>query len=477
MKANWSPGWLRLFIGVSTWVLLSCGLSNAMSPVQRTVLPNGLVLLTSEEHSLPFVTFKLLIHAGTRRDPSGQSGLASLTARALLFGTQKQSMASVNEQLDFMGASLSSDAGRDYMVLSFRVLKKDLNDGFKLFMEVLCEPAFPAEEVKNEVARTLAAIRASEDRPGEVAGKAFSKALYGGGPYGQPVIGTKESVEKLTVEGVRQFYGSCYDPGNGIMVIVGDIEEHALKDTIVPQLSAWKAHTTPVSAVEIRPESGKKTVTIDRPLTQANLILGHEGITRNNPDFYAVTVMNYILGGGGLTSRLMQEIREKRGLAYSVSSNFDAGKYQGSFRIVLQTKNASARDAIGLAVTEMSRMRTQLVSEKELDGAKKYLIGSFPLRLITQDGIAGFLLQVEYLGLGFDYAERYPELIQAVTAEDVLRVAKAYLHPETYILVAVADVKEAGLKTEREGSRVPYRMLRYRGCLQELQSFLMHLTP
>jgi zinc protease len=355
-------------------------------------------------------------------------------------------MASVNEQLDFMGASLSSDAGRDYMVLSLRVLKKDLGKGFKLFMEVLSQPAFPADEVENEVTRTLAAIRASEDRPGEVAEKAFSKALYGAGPYGQPVIGTKESVEKLTVEGVRRFHGSCYDPNNSIMVIVGDIEEHALKDTIVPQLSAWKGRAAAVSAVETKPESAKKTVMIDRPLTQANLILGHEGITRDNPDFYAVTVMNYILGGGGLTSRLMQEIRERRGLAYSVSSNFDAGKYQGTFRIVLQTKNASARDAIRLAVAQMSRIRTELVAEKDLDGAKKYLIGSFPLRLITQDGIAGFLLQVEYLGLGLDYAERYPKLVQAVTAEDVLRVAKAYLHPEAYILVAVANVEEAGFE-------------------------------
>jgi zinc protease len=440
------PKWCSLCVGVSIWTMLSCGFSNAMSPVQRAVLPNGLVVVTSEEHALPFVTFKLLVHAGARRDPSGQGGLASLTARALLFGSQKQSMASINEQLDFMGASLSSDAGMDYVALSFRVLKKDLANGFKLFAEVLTEPAFPAEEVKNEVTRTLAAIRASEDRPGEVAEKAFLKTLYGAGPYGRPVIGTKESVETLTVDGLRQFYRSYYDPNNSVMVIVGDIGEHSLKETILQQLSAWQKHAVPVSTVEIRPESAKKTVTIDRPLTQANLILGHEGITRDNPDFYAVTVMNYILGGGGLTSRLMREIREKRGLAYSVSSHFNAGRYQGLFEIVLQTKNASARDSVQLAVAETSRIQTQLVSEKELDGAKKYLIGSFPLRLITQDGIAAFLMQVEYQGLGFDYAERYPALIQAVTAEDVLRVAKAYLHPEAYILVAVANVKEAGLE-------------------------------
>jgi len=438
--------WFTLTSGALTWIVLSCGFLNAMPPAQRVVLSNGLIVITSEEHALPFVTFKILLHAGARRDPAGQGGLASLTARALLFGTQKQSMASINEQLDYIGASLSADAGRDYAVISFRVLKKDLADGLKLFAEVLTQPAFPVEEVANEKARTLAAIRASEDRPGEVAEKAFLKALYGAGPYGQPVIGTKESVENLTVDGLRQFYDSCYDPNNSIMVIVGDLGEKELKDTVLPRFSGWQKRGLPAATLEIKAESTKKTIAIDRPLTQANLILGHGGIKRDNPDFYAVTVMNYIFGGGGLTSRLMQEIRERRGLAYSVYSGFDTGKYQGSFQIVLQTKNASARDAIQLALTEMSRMRTQLVSEKELDGAKKYLIGSFPLRLITQDGIASFLMQVEYQNLGFDYAERYPGLIQAVTTDDVLRVARAYLYPENYIFVAVANLKEAGLE-------------------------------
>ena len=451
MARLWSLNLSRrigLFFALAVWILLPSGPLNAMQPVQRVALPNGLVVLTSEEHALPFVTFKLLIHAGARRDPSGLAGLANLTARALLFGTKKQSMASINEQLDFMGASLSSEGTRDYAVISLRLLKKDLKNGFELFTEVLTDPAFPAEEVKKEVTRTVAAIKASEDHPGQVAEKAFIKALYGDGPYGQPVIGTRESVEKITAEAAREFYRSSYHPEGSIMVIVGDIREDTLKDLILPQLAKWQKGKAAVNTVEIGFEKGKKTVTIDRPLTQANLVLGHEGITRDNPDFYAVTVMNYILGGGGLTSRLMEEVRTKRGLAYSVFSSFDAGKYQGSFQVVLQTKNASARDSIQLAVGEMSRMRTEPVSDKELEGAKKYLIGSFPLRLITQERIAGFLMQVEYYGLGMDYAERYPGLIQAVTAEDVLKVAKAYLHPEAYILIVVANLKEAGLEQE-----------------------------
>ncbi len=440
------PSKALVCLGIILLIIVGAGPLSAMPPVQRNVLPNGLVLLFSQERSLPVVTFNLLIQGGARRDPAGQEGLASLAARALLFGTRKQSMAAVNEKLDFMGASLSADASMDYAVVSFRVLKKDLAEGFRLFTEVLTEPAYPEDEVKKEVGRTLAAIKASEDEPGHVAEKAFMKALFGKGPYAFPVIGTKESVERLTNLKLRDFYGTYYHPNNAILVIVGDVGEDQLKSVILPQLEQWGMTPVPESKVEANYERGMKRVTIDRPLTQANLILGHEGITRDNPDFYAVTVMNYILGGGGLTSRLMEEIRDKRGLAYSVYSFFDAGKYQGSFQIVLQTKNASARESIELAVEQMSRVRTQLISDKELESAKKYLIGSFPLRFTTQDRIAGFWMQVEYQGLGLEYAERYPKLIQAVTAQDVLRVARTYLHPDRYILIAVANLKEAGLQ-------------------------------
>jgi zinc protease len=193
-------------------------------------------------------------------------------------------------------------------------------------------------------------------------------------------------------------------------------------------------------------EKEQKTVKINRPITQANIILGHAGVSRENPDFYAITVMNYILGGGGFASRLTEEIRNKRGLAYSVGSFFDPGKYPGSFQIALQTKNSSAREAIAISLREMERIQKELVSEKELEGAKKYLIGSFPMRFDTQGKLVNFLTQVEYYGLGLDYPEKYPSFIQSITREEVLRVAKKYLHPRNYVLVIVANLKEAGME-------------------------------
>jgi zinc protease len=156
--------------------------------------------------------------------------------------------------------------------------------------------------------------------------------------------------------------------------------------------------------------------------------------------------MNYILGGGGFSSRLVVEIRNKKGLAYSVASYFDPGKYPGSFQIALQTKNSSAREAIAISIQEMERIQKELVSEKELEGAKKYLIGSFPMRFDTQGKLTNFLTQVEYYGLGLNYPEKYPSLIQSVTREEVLRVARKYLHPKKYVLVIVANLKEAGME-------------------------------
>ncbi|MCJ7746949.1 MAG: insulinase family protein [Desulfobacterales bacterium] len=437
--------YLIVLVFLMLCVSLPDGGLQAMPPVQRMVLPNQLVLLVCEEHSLPFVTFQLLIDSGSRRDPSGKEGLSHLTARGLLLGTSKRKVTAINEELDFMGASLTSSSGRDYATLGLRVLKKDLDKGFDLFMEVLTQPSFPEEEIRREREKILAAIQSAEDQPGDVAQKEFQKTLFPKSPYGHPVEGTKESIPRLPHEAIVQFYQTYYHPNNAILTIVGDITADELKTKLLPRLKKWPMAEIPKESFYTTFAKEPKTVKINRSITQANIILGHAGVNRENPDFYPLTVMNYILGGGGFASRLVEEIRNKRGLAYFVASFFDPGKYPGSFRIALQTKNASAREAISLALQQMERIQKEPVSEKELEGAKKYLIGSFPMRLDTQGKLANFLSQIEYFGLGLDYPEKYPSFIRSVTREDVLRVAKAYLHPENYILVLVGNLKEAGI--------------------------------
>ncbi len=427
------------------WLALSEGHLHAMPPVQRMVLPNHFVLLVCEEHSLPFVTFQLLVHSGSRHDPSGREGLANLTVRGLLLGTSKRSAHTINEEVDFMGASLNAWASRDVATLSLRVLKKELGKGLDLFVESLRRPAFPEEEIRREIEKTMAAIQSGEDDPGVVAQKEFQKALFLKNPYGHPVEGTKESVSRLTRDMVFRFYQTYYHPNNAILAIVGDITVDEVREKVIPNFSNWRMAEIPKAPFTGTFANERKTIKVDRGISQANIVLGHGGISRDNPDFYPFTVMNYILGGGGFTSRLVEEIRVKRGLAYSVASYFDAGKYPGAFQIVLQTKNASAREAISIALEQMERIRKEPVSEKELEGAKKYLLGSFPMRLDTQGKLASFITAVEYHGLGLDYASRYPSLIQSVTKEDVRRVAQRYLFPEKAIVVVVANLREVGM--------------------------------
>ncbi len=418
----------------------------AMPRVERVVLPNQLVLLVAEEHSLPLVTLRLVVDSGSRRDPPGEEGLANLTAQGLLLGTSTYSVTAFREALDFMGASLTSWAGRDNTSLGLRVLKKDLDKGFDLFMEALTQPTFPQEEIQRQVENTLAAIQSAEDRPGEIARKAFQSTLFSDNPYGHPVEGTRESLSRITRGAVLQFHKTYYHANNAILAIVGDITIEEVRAKLIPRLSQWPMGKIPDEHFTSTFTEEPKTVKIDRNISQANLILGHKGISRKNPDYYAATIMNYVLGGGGFGSRLFEEIRVKRGLAYSVASYFDTGKYPGSFQISLQTKNASAQEAISLLRQEMERIQREPVSEEELDKAKKYLIGSFPLRLDTQSKLARFITQIEYHGLGLDYCEKYPSYINAVTREDVLRVAKSYLHPGSAILVIVAHLKEAGMR-------------------------------
>ena len=444
------------FFAVAVMVVLVFCLTeadlHAMPPVTRTVLSNHLVLLHSEDHSLPFVTLQLLIDAGSAKDPNGKEGLAYLTARGLMLGTGIHTQTDINEKLDFLGAELDASSDRDYALLSLRVLKRDLDEGLALLLEIFTQPAFREKELMHEKEKTMALIQSEEDQPEVVAEKDFLKALFVSGPYRHPSTGTKESLSKITKEDVLKFYRSYYHPNNCILSVVGDIGSEEVKNKLAPLFE--KQSKVPLPDVPLKNvfsdlSKGPVTVKIDRQISQANIVLGNQGISRGNPDIYALRVMNYILGGGGFASRLLEEIRNKRGLAYSVESFFDPGRYEGSFQVELQTKNASAREAISLAVGQMKLMQETLVSEKELEGAKKYLIGSFPLMLDTQAKLAGFILQEEYYGLGLDYPEKYPGLIRAVTREDVLRVARSYLHPDQYVLIIVGNLKETALGQDK----------------------------
>ena len=417
----------------------------AMPTAQRIDLPNHLQVLLVEDHSLPFVTLKLLVDAGSRMDPSGQAGLANLTARGLLLGTTSHSESAMNKKLNFMGTALETSCGRDYATISMKVLKKDLKQGFTLFLEAVTGPAFPQQDLNREKSKLLGFIQSTEEQPGQVAEKAFRKALYDGSPYAHPVEGTSQSLPHLSRDQMVQFYRTYYHPNNCILTIVGDITRAEVKAAMLPQLEQWPQQKIPDTRFKSHFAKGPQVIKINQPISQANIVLGQKGVSRSDRYYYTLTVLNYILGSGGFSSRLGREIRVKHGLAYSVVSLFIPYKHPGSFQVILQTRNGSARQAIALAMEQIKQVRENLVSEEELARAQKYLTGSFPLRLDSQQKLADFFSQVQFYHLGLDYAQRYPALINAVTRRDVLRVARAYLHPGKMILTVVGNQKEIGL--------------------------------
>ena len=435
----WLPLLLCLLLGPHAAAL-------AAMNAQRTTLPNGLVLVTSEQPALPIVTVRLLVRAGSRYDPGGRHGLANLTSRLLTLGTPTRDAMSISGLIEGMGAHFSADCGREQATLDLNILKKDLDTGLALMSEVLTAASFPEKEVSRTKQSLMASIRAKEDRPGALARDAFRAALYPDSFYGRPVEGSEDTVRGLDRNAVVDFHRRYYRPDRALLVVVGDITHEEIKQELTEALAGWEKIDGKADApVALQPPK-RDAVKLDRNLTQSTIIMGHEGPLRMNPDHYAIRVMNHILGGGDLSSRLGDGIRNQRGLAYSIYSYFVAGKNAGRFQLAMQTRNESAREAIDVAKAEIERIRRDGVTAEELQDAKSYLTGSFALGLDTNDDVADFLGQVEYLGLGLDYVDRYPELIRKVTAEDVLRVARKYLQPEKLILVVVGNLENAGLE-------------------------------
>jgi zinc protease len=414
---------------------------------RREVLPNGAVLLHAERTAVPIVKVVVAIKAGSILEPPEKAGLSNLTADLLNEGTKKRSSRDISDAIEFVGGSLATSGGFDYVTVGLSVLKKDVEMGFDLLSDIILNPSFSPEELKRRKKIISNSILQQKEEPGLVASKAFLKSVFVNHPYGWPVEGTEESLDSITRQDIVDFHRLFYTPNNTIVSVAGDISRSELVSLIDKYFKTWKPKK--ISGRSLPPlkiGNSAEVIKIHKNITQATIIIGHLGIKRSNPDYYAVSVMNYILGGGGFASRLMDNIRDDKGLSYDVRSSFSSRRYGGDFDVALQTKNQSANTAIDEIFSEMNRIKAEPVSDRELNDAKSYLIGSLPIRLDSNSKIARFLTAVEYYDLGLDYVEKYKRLISAVSKDDILRVAKEYLNTENFILVVVGDMKSADLK-------------------------------
>lgn len=428
---------IRVLLAVVLLLGHVAGVPAAAPLAHREVLPNGIVLLVAERPAVPIVAVRVFTRAGAVLDPPDRGGLANLTGVTLTRGTAKRSGQELDAAIEFVGASLEAGAGRDGFTVSLAVLKKDFDLGMDLLQEVVLSPAFPDAEIKRKVGEIQAAIKRSEERPEAVASRALAPLVYGAHPYGRPVEGTVESVGKLTRDDVVGFYRTYIRPDTAIVAVVGAITVAEARQAIEGRLGHWKPPAGPAPSVPAAPAGPPVQVEqIPRDLSQSTILFGRQAVRQTDPDYFPLVVASYVLGGGS-ASRLYGRVRDEGGQAYSVYSYVSPARSGASFVIGAQTRTTEVPKVIDIIRAELTRMTREPVSDRELELAKAYLIGSFPFRLDTSSKVADFVVAIESQALGLDYADRYRASIGRVTAADVQRVAGKFFGPETFNRVVV----------------------------------------
>jgi len=420
--------------------------------VERRVLPNGLVLYLASDRSLPVIKTYALFRAGSLYEEPSRPGVAQFTASQLRSGgTEVLSFAALNEELEVLGISVESGVSSEAISLSMSALAKDADRALDLFADIVRRPAFDAAPLETYRGRVAEDLRRVAENPSRLMMQEFSRVMYTEDhPSGRPL--TPAQARAIRREDLLDHYRRFIRPDNMFLAVVGDFSVDELAAKVQEHFGDWTAagalDLPPLPKVEPRFEANM--LLLSRPLTQSNVVLGHFGTSRANPDRYAIQIMDTILGGGGFSSRIMERVRTEEGLAYSVASSFPTSSRDVSlFRVTVQTKNENVPRAVRAILEEMRRMQSHLVSPAELDGAKEAIVNSFVFRFTSRFSVVTQLLMLEFDEYPPDYLDTLLDRYRAVTREDVQRVARQYLRPDTTTVLVVGDVPqfESGLTT------------------------------
>lgn len=407
---------------------------------QRVVMGNGLTLLLVAKTSLPVVTVSAMIKGGSAADPQSLYGLANFTAEMLSRGTSSRTAQQIAQVFDLAGAqySVRCDYGASYFSLT--CLSQDLEQLLPVFMDLLQNPAMDSSEVERLKDQMITSIQAQQDRPMVISRDAFEKWLYGSHQYSHPVEGEESTVAAIKAADLKAFHKKYFVPNNTVIAVVGDIKPARTQGLFKKLAKTWTKAETPATVFGHIPDITKPGLQmIHRPISQAYVVLGFLGPQRLDPDYQAARLMNYILGGGGFVSRLVNKIRVQQGLAYDVDSYFSPRLEYGPYTFTVQTKCQTADTAVKTMLLEMDRIQKEPVSDQELLEAKNYFRGSYPFRYETNAQIAGQILGAELYGLTLDQVKKDLEEIQLVTKEDVMKAAQRLLKPRNYLVVMTTD--------------------------------------
>lgn len=430
---------LRIAAAAATLFLGSAGIAAEALEIQRVISPGGIEAWLIQDRSTPILAIQAGFRGGSAQDPAGKDGLANLTVSLLDEGAGPYDSQQFQGRLENRSIEFGAEAERDNVMIGLRTIADRREEAMELLALALTEPRFEPSAIERVRSSVLAQIQRDAENPQSLAWRTLWQSLFDGHVYGRQSRGTLETVKTLARDDIVAFHEAHF-AREGLMIgVVGDIGPDELKPLLDRTFGRLPAKGRSDAIAEAKPNAPGTTTVIRRPIPQSVVAFGHFGIKRDDPDFYAAYVVNYILGGGGFVSRLMEEVREKRGLAYSVTSYMSTYNRAGLVLGSVGTENAQAAASLELIRKEWRRMREEGPSETELKNAKTYLTGSFALQLSSTTRIARMLVAIQADKLGIDYLDERNTYIEKVTIEDARRVARRLYDPDRLTVVVVGD--------------------------------------
>ena len=411
--------------------------AEAKMKIQEVTSPGGIKAWLVESRQVPLIALRFGFTGGAVQDPDGKEGLANFVSGMLDEGAGDLKSVAFQEWQEELAVRMSFDAGRDMFTGNFQTLTRNAKEATELLRLALTKPRFDADAVDRIQKQILTGLKFDQNDPRRVASKEWFKLAFKDHPYARPVKGTMESVAKIGREDLSDFVGKVVTRDTLKVAVVGDIDAKTLGpmlDRIFGELPA-SSDLKPIA--EAKPQAGPLRKVIEMNVPQSVAVFGHGGFKRKDKDFISSYILNYILGGGGFNSRLTEEVREKRGLAYSIYSYLSPYRYAAIYAGNVATENKSMARSLDVIKGELKRMGDKGPSAEELKNAKRYLTGSYPLRFDTSSKIASQLLWIQIEDLGLDYIDTRNDKIEEVTLVDIRRVAKRLLHADGLIVTIV----------------------------------------
>jgi zinc protease len=408
----------------------------------QTSLDNGLRIILIEHDRLPLVSYRLAFMSGEASEPVEMSGLAAATAAQLSEGTEEYTSLQLAEKIERLGASLNASSSDDFTIISGSSLSLYASDLLHLMAEVVLRPTFPESELDLYRRNTIENLKFQRSQPGFLANEQAARLIYGDHPYSR-FAPKAADIDKLEREALVSHHAAAFIPNNALLVVVGDIRRDELVAEIKELYGGWEKGIVRSKEFVAPPERRSRSLTIvDRPgSAQSNLVITNIGVDRSDPDYFPIIVMNQVLGAGA-SSRVFMNLREEKGYTYGAYTRLNFKKLAGDFEATAEVRTAVTGDSLKEFFYEFDRIRTERVGENELEDAKSFLTGVFPIRAETQEGLTNLILNQYLYELPEDYLETYRGKVDAVTADDVLRVAQKHVRPEEMAIVIVGDAEQ-----------------------------------